>query len=314
MNRDIFQEITNKIITKLEEGTAPWVRPWNGTIGSGPQNAVTGKPYQGINHIVLMSAQPTDDPRWATFNQAKAEGWNIKKGAHGEQIVRFVEIEKNKKEGEKEVTGDEKKANTFLVPKTFTVFHASQIEGIPALEKKERTEAEVDKGTQRVSLIPQSMGIFVLHGGNRACYLPTADSIRMPSQESFKSPADYAGTLLHECSHATGHKDRLARDLSGGFGSENYAKEELRAELASVFLSEALGIPSSETSLGNHAAYIKSWVDVLKNDKFEIVKASKDAEKITGYVLEKERSHVNEKQIEDVQQERIPVLAHSDRR
>lgn len=314
MSRDFFQEITDKIITKLEEGTAPWVRPWSGTIGSGPQNAVTGKPYQGINHLVLMSAQPTDDPRWATFNQAKAEGWNIKKGAHGEQIVRFVEVEKNKKEGDKEVTGDEKK-DTFLVPKTFVVFHASQIDGIPALEKKERTEEELTKGNERVSLIPASMGISVLHGGNRACYLPTADSIRMPSQESFKSPADYAGTLLHECGHATGHKERLNRDLSGGFGSENYAKEELRAELASVFLSEALGIPSSETSLGNHAAYISSWVDALKGDKFEIVRASKDAEKITGYVLEKERSHENgAKQIENVREERMPVLAHSERR
>jgi len=321
MSRDIFQEITDKIITKLEQGTSPWVKPWEGgNGGSAPQNAITGKPYQGINHLILLSSQPNSDPRWATFNQAKEAGWNIKKGAHGEQIVRFVEVEKNKKEGEKTADGgkpegkDDKK-DTFLVPKTFTVFHASNIEGIPALQKVEKTKEEVSDAIKRVQEIPNALGVPLQHGGNRAAYSPTADFIRMPAIENFKSHEDYAGTLLHESSHATGHKDRLNRDLSGGFGSQNYAKEELRAEIASVFLSEALGVPISETSIGNHAAYLSSWVSVLKDDKFEIVRASKDAEKITGYVLEREKAHEKgEREPEKVREERVHAVAYGDRR
>lgn len=312
MSRDIFQEITDRFISKIESGTAPWSKPWNDSVSGVPQNAVTGKEYQGINHLVLMSAQPTADPRWATFNQAKDQGWHIKKGAKGEQIVRFIEIEKDKNSEKTE--GKEGERETFLVPKTFTVFHASQIDGIPELAKTEKTIEEKSETIKRIQDIPNVLGVPVVEGGNRANYSPHADVIRMPPFEAFKSEEDYAGTLLHESAHATGHKDRLDRDLSGGFGSQNYAKEELRAEIASVFLSQALGVPISETSISNHASYLKSWVDVLKSDRFEIMRASRDAEKITGYVLDREKSHekTHNHEGERVQErDREHVHAHS---
>jgi antirestriction protein ArdC len=281
--RDHYQELTDKIIAALDAGTAPWRRPWDKTAAGGataPVNAATGHRYRGINLFVLgMSplAFASNDPRWCSYRQAAARGWQVRRGEKATPVYFYkpIEIEDQTTDGGRE---------TRRIPmlRMFSVFHASQIDGIPALAPAVATKTVVHR-IQDVEIIVQASGVPVRIGGDRAFYSPALDLIQMPPDEAFHSPEERAATLFHELSHASGHASRLNRDLSGRFGSASYAKEELRAELASYAIGSMIGLPCD---VPNHASYLQSWIGVLKQDRREIFRAAAEAQRIADYILD----------------------------
>jgi antirestriction protein ArdC len=280
--RDHYQELTDKIIAALDAGTAPWRRPWDKTAAGGataPVNAATGHRYRGINLFVLgMSplAFASNDPRWCSYRQAAARGWQVRRGEKATPVYFYkpIEIEDQTTDGGRE---------TRRIPmlRMFSVFHASQIDGIPALAPAVATKTVVHR-IQDVEIIVQASGVPVRIGGDRAFYSPALDLIQMPPDEAFHSPEERAATLFHELSHASGHASRLNRDLCGRFGSASYAKEELRAELASCAIGSMIGLPCD---VPNHASYLQSWIGVLKQDRREIFRAAAEAQRIADYIL-----------------------------
>ncbi len=280
--RDHYQELTDKIIAALEAGTAPWRRPWDKTACGGataPVNAATGHRYRGINLFVLgMSplAFASNDSRWCSYRQAAARGWQVRKGEKATPVYFYkpIEIEDKTTDGGRET-------RRIPILRTFSVFHASQIDGIPALGPAVATKAVAER-IEDVEIIVQASGVPVRIGGDRAFYSPTFDFVQIPPDEAFHSPELRGATLFHELAHATGHVSRLNRDLSGGFGTMSYAKEELRAELASYAIGSMMGLPCD---VPNHASYLQSWVDVLKQDRREIFHAAAEAQRIADYIL-----------------------------
>ncbi|EWS66578.1 DNA primase TraC [Hydrogenophaga sp. T4] len=262
-----------------------------------PMNPTTGKRYKGINAIHLM-AQGRGDSRWLTYKQAEAVGAQVKRGERGTpvQYWKFAdEQEARDAQGRPvlDAKGEPVKEKVMLErPRVFfaTVFNAEQIEGLPPLQRKEQTwDAQ-----ERAEAILAASGADIRHGaGDRAFYRPASDSIHLPEKGQFPSADRYYATALHELGHWTGHESRLNRDLVHPFGSEGYAKEELRAEIASMILGDELGIGRDP---GQHAAYVGSWVKALEDDPLEIFRAAADAEKIQGYVLAFEQKLTQEQE------------------
>lgn len=309
-----FHEIVaEKLIEQLKAGTAPWQKPWMpGEFGSMPMNPTTGNRYKGVNSIQLMM-QGCSDPRWMTYNQALDQGAQVRKGEKSTMIQywKFSE-ERIKKENGKPVLdekGNKVKETVQLErPKCFHayVFNAEQIDGLPAITRKEQTWDAVE----RAEHILQASGARITHAaGDRAFYRPSTDSITMPERGQFALADNYYATALHELGHWTGHPSRLDRDLSNPFGSEGYAKEELRAEISSMILGNELGIGHDP---GQHVAYVGSWIKVLQEDPLEIFRAAADAEKIQAFVLAFEQKQVQDHQVdaEQLGQEQAEVLAH----
>ena len=281
------QVVANQIIEQLKQGTAPWLKPWEAGDGGGhiPFNPVTGKRYRGINALYLMLNQTTDN-RWLTYNQAQSIGAQVRKGEKGTtvQYWKFSEEMIKKDEAGKPVLDDQGNPIKVTVklerPKVFyaNVFHASQIDNMPKLVPKKQDWDSVEKAEQ---LLVNSGATIQHTEADRAFYRLSSDTIHLPPKAQFKTAAHYYATALHELGHWSGHPSRLDRDLSHPFGSESYAKEELRAEIASMLLGAELGIGHDPSQ---HAAYIKSWIRVLENDPLEIFRASADAEKIVNHL------------------------------
>jgi antirestriction protein ArdC len=285
-NQKAYKAVTDQIISLLEQGQIPWQRPWNPSQvgGSGPKNAKSGNSYRGINSLIL-GCNPrtfqTDDPRWCTYKQAKENGWQVREGEKATTIYFYKRV--TTKAEEVQAKQEVREPRQFPVLRSYGVFHASQLDGIhdyipPLPEETPWSRPE------SVQTILDNSGVPVRIGGEKAFYSPSTDHIQLPPDVAFQSKEGWSATALHELGHATGHKDRLDRNLSGRFGSKAYAMEELRAELASAFLSQELGIPSK---LENHASYIESWVEVLKSDHREIFRASAGSQKIADWCLER---------------------------
>ena len=294
--KPFHEVVAEKLIEQLKAGTAPWQRPWEvGQTGTLPMNYTTGKRYRGINSIQLMM-QGREDNRWLTYKQAEAVGAQVRRGERGTlvQYWKFDEERTKTDEQGRPVQGadgqPEKERVRLERPKVFhaVVFNAEQIDGLPpAVKLPQRWDA-----IERAESILKASGADIGHAaGDRAFYRPSTDSITMPYREQFKTAEAYYAIALHELGHWTGHESRLGRDLANPFGSEAYAKEELRAEIASMIVGDELGIGHDP---GQHAAYVKSWVKVLKDDPMEILRAAADAEKIRGFVMAFEQKQVQE--------------------
>jgi len=292
VRKPFHEQVAEKLIEQLKQGTAPWQKPWAPEAGGSfvPMNPTTGKRYKGINAIHLM-AQQRDDTRWMTFNQAKAGGYQVRKGEKGTSVQywKFTD-ERNQLDAlgrpVLDASGQPVKETVRLErPRVFfaTVFNAEQIEGIPPLE---RSPVDWDPVTRAEQILSASGAILRHSPQDRAFYRPGTDSIHLPEQGQFPSAGHYYATALHELGHWTGHASRLDRDLSHPFGSEGYAKEELRAEIASMILGDELGIGHDP---GQHVAYVGSWIKALQEQPLEIFRAAADAEKIQEYVLALER-------------------------
>lgn len=302
-----FHEIVaEKLIEQLKAGTAPWQTPWKPGEPNAylPMNPNTGKRYKGINAIHLMS-QGYGDGRWMTYKQAAAQGAQVRKGEKGT----LVQYWKFKEEQDKldadgkpvlDAAGRPIKETVLLErPRVFfaSVFNAEQIDGLPPPQPK---EAQTWNAIERAEHILSASGATITHTpGNRAYYRPASDSITLPERAQFPSADGYYATALHELGHWTGHASRLGRDLGHPFGSEGYAKEELRAEIASMILGDELGIGHDP---GQHVAYVGSWIKTLQDDPLEVFRAAADAEKIHAYVMAFEQKQVQEQDQEVVMQ------------
>lgn len=299
------EQIANEFIAALQKDEIPWHQDWH-NIGT-PHNAVTGRGYHGLNFFWLSCVamqKNYSDPRWCTFNQAKAKGWKVNKGEKGTRVEFWAlfDTEKKKKLTTAEVeklrrtlTDEEFAERVKPVSNVFTVFNGDQIDGIPELPKAERTEFSSEELITARDKLLDNMCLELREGGNRAYYSPSEDYVRMPTVEQFDNTYSYMSVFLHEAAHASGAAHRLNRDLTGSFGSESYAKEELRAEIASAFTASATGINYEQApQMENHTAYVQNWISVLQNNPNELFRAIKDATKISDYLIEKGEFAVGE--------------------
>ena len=288
-----YETISEQLIKQLEEGTAPWQKPWEPGNHMLPHNPVSGTKYKGANAIWL-TMQGRSDPRWMTYKQAKSAGAQVLAGEKGTLIQFWKFRDRKVKRDEKGNPVLDKGGRKVMVtvefdrPRVFsaTVFNAEQIKGLPPLEKRKPAWDRHD----RAEKILTNSGARIQHDqADRAFYRQSSDSIHMPGRPQFSTADKYYATALHELGHWTGHPDRMDRDLSGSFGSESYAKEELRAEIASLMVGDTLDIGHDPAQ---HAAYVKSWIKTLKEDPKEILRAARDAEKIKDRVMgyEKEKA------------------------
>ena len=280
----LYAEVTARIIAELEAVRFPWVQPWdNAAIATGlPRNALSGRPYSGINILLLWGAvieRGYPSQGWLTFRQALDAGGAVRKGEQGVTIVyadRFTPVAEKARARE---SGEEAKAIPFL--KRFTAFNVAQCDGLP-----ERLMA-ISPALPERETIPVAEALIVATGadfrigGDRAFYSPADDFVQVPPQPAFRDQINYYRTALHELTHFSGHKSRLARDQSGRFGSQAYAREELCAELGSAFLCAALGIVPTV----RHADYLGSWLDVLRADDRAIFRAASHASKAADWLL-----------------------------
>ena len=298
--RDFRQEVTDNIIGMMERGVAPWQKPWEpGASSFGiPFNPTSERAYRGGNAIHLMATglqRGYEDARWMTYKQASDNGWQVRRGEKGTQIEYWeAKVASDKTQPSlSDVGGNASTVNgngaekSRLIHRVYTVFNAQQIERIPPHTPKQHTSFEAIQAGEQIL---NNSGANITHDqADRAFYSRSQDSIHLPPKDAFKDAAGYYGTALHELAHWTGHPSRLDRSTltdSYRFGDVNYAKEELRAELASVFLAAQRGIPHDPEQ---HAAYVNSWIGALKRDKNEIFRAAHDASKATDFILALER-------------------------
>ena len=282
----LYQEITEKIVAELEAGRVPWVQPWGTSAAKAslamPKNAATQRRYSGINVLILWGAvieRGFAGQSWLTFRQALGLGGNVRKGEHGTTVVYADRFTPDDERRRAERDGDEPSTIPFL--KRFTVFNTDQCENLP--EGLVTAPVPVPEGLilpHAEALIAASGADFRI-GGERAFYSPDHDFIQVPRPDAYFEPINWHRTALHELGHWVGHASRLGRDLSGGFGSALYAKEELIAEMTSAFVCASLGIVPTV----RHADYIGSWLEVLRDDDRAIVRAASAASKAADYLL-----------------------------
>ena len=334
-NTKMREEMVREFIKCLSEETIPWHMAWS---TDRPVNAVTNTRYRGINKMWLSFIQKMEgweDPRWCTFKQASNKGWKIIKGSKGTPVEfwSLYDTQKKKKisyaearELEENLTPEEYDKRIRLVSRVYSVFNAEQIDGISKYEAK-----KYDLDTERIMHIRDNlinnMNVGYSEEGDKAFYNPKHDRIVIPEMDRFETEYDYMATLFHEAGHATGHESRFNRQIANMFGSPEYAKEELRAEISSAFTAQAVGITYEQNShMENHKAYIQSWISALKNNPNELFLAIKDAEKISDYLIEKaevEKEMSNEKsltkemedyedehrrQLENLKRDKTPVV------
>jgi len=289
MKYDIYAEVTNRIIEQLEKGVIPWQSPYFSRTGF-PKNFASGKHYRGINVFLLGSHRYTS-PYFLTYKQAQELGGHVRKGEKGSLVIKYGTYTKETEAAP--APSDTEETRRYL--KGYTVFHASQIEGIEFpkpdfLPELPATEA-CDRARAIVSGMPNAPAMR--EGTAIPCYRPGSDSVHMPERGYFTTEEAYYSTLFHELAHSTGHQSRLARKSlmeSKGMDAEGearkvYAEEELVAEMAASFLSAHAGIMEAE--LPNSAAYLQGWIDALKSKdaKGWIIRAASQAQKAADFIL-----------------------------
>lgn len=284
--QDIYARITGQIVSSLERGVRPWVKPWNAEHAAGwitrPLRH-NGQPYSGINVLSLWASameQGFAAPIWMTYRQATELGAHVRRGEKGSPVVYASSISRTETEPESGV----EVARDINYLKGYTVFNVEQIDGLPAQYTAPATpRLDVLERIARAESFFAATGATLSHGGNRAYYRPSSDSIMLPAFEAFRDAESYYATLAHETTHWTSHPSRLARDFgSKRFGSEGYALEELVAELGAAFLCADLDLALEPRE--DHAAYIANWLEVLKNDHRAIFTAASHAQRAADYV------------------------------
>lgn len=290
------EEMINSFIDCLKKDTIPWHRGWS---SERPFNAVTNTEYHGANALWLtynQQAQLYKDPRWCTFKQAQSKGWKIKQGSKGTKIEfwsLYDTEEKRKltrteaKQLTDELTAEEFTNRVKPVSNTYTVFNGEQIEGIPLYEIRKNV-LHLDEFLSGRNKLIENMKVGFKEGGNEAFYSMAEDMIVLPKINQFDNEFEYITTFFHEAGHATGHVSRFNREMPSARGTDIYAREELRAEIASAFAAQTFGIDYTQNKyMENHEAYIQDYINVLENKPNELFAAIKDAEKISDYLIEK---------------------------
>ena len=283
--RDIYQDITNKIVEQLSQGIRPWLKPWNAEHAAGRITRPlrhNGEPYHGINILMLWASAEEQgflSPYWLTFKQAKSLGGSVKKGEKGTPVVFASSFEKT----ETDENGDEVEQRIPFL-KQYTVFAADQIEGLPDhyYEMQEPPNNDIERIAQADAFFRAAQA-EIREGGSKAYYAIGSDHIQMPPLTCFRDAESHAAILSHELCHWTRHPTRLNRDLGRKrWGDAGYAMEELVAELGSAYLCADLAI--TPEIMPDHAAYLQSWLEVLKDDKRAIFTAASLASKAVDYL------------------------------
>lgn len=298
----LYDEVTQRIIAELEGGRFPWVQPWSSAAAGAdgtrlfapglPANALSKRPYSGVNILILWGAaleHGWTSHGWLTFRQALEAGGNVRKGEHGTSVVyadRFVPETEKARARE---SGGDARSVPFL--KRFTVFNTSQCEGL----REDLLPEPVALGEREIVPVAEQLiaasGIDFRIGGDKAYYAPGADFVVVPPQQAFHDQINYYRTCLHELTHATGHASRLARNLANAFGSKDYAREELVAEMGSAFLCASLGIVPTV----RHTDYLGAWLEVLREDNRAIFRAASMASKASDWLLARHHAALADK-------------------
>lgn len=278
--RNLHAEVTARILQSLEAGIAPWVKPWSATAGRNvPLNVISGKAYQGVNAILLWgNVGRFKTPHYLTFKQALDLGGHVRKGEHGFQICKVLQLVS------KPAEGSDADPRAFTTMKFFTVFNVDQCEGLPA-RVFETPEFKANNSDERDATIDEFIAAtganYRENGGDRAFYRGGAiDAVSMPDFASFKSAALYYSTAFHELGHWTGHASRCNREFGKRFGDRQYAAEELVAELTSAFICAEFNIDGNL----QHADYIGNWIALLKDDAKAFFTAASAAQKAADYL------------------------------
>ncbi len=302
---DHYRQVADRLIAAIERGTAPWTQAWQPGPARLPVNVASGKPYRGMNSVDLASVADQRgyaDQRWGTFKQVRELGGAVRKGERGAKIVywRFDDRKpvldaagqpKRDKEGQTVY-----RVEPLRTPQVFryTVFNGDQCDGLPA---REAVAEQWDPIEAAEKVIKECGARIQHHSESRACYDLGGDRILLPHKEQFASAPTYYQTLLHELGHWTGHPERLNRatlieGTRDGYGSKPYAREELRAEISSLMTGDRLQLGHDP---GRHASYVGCWIQALRDDPREIYRASKDAQQISDYVLDRDRFRASER-------------------
>lgn len=304
------EDLTEMFIKSLEEGNIPWRQMWK---TSTPENGITGIKYKGINNIYLTfiaQKRGYQDNRWITFNQMAKNKWKFIKSAKGQGVLVEWWTMKNKKtnkiisfeEYRKLIEEDSDKEKEFKMSKmNYIVYNGDLIDGL-VNNKVEQKEEIISN--DYVKNIMDNLGVGYKEEGESAYYSPTKDEVVLPPSNTFKTSNSFYATQLHELAHSTGHESRLNRNIKNSFGSEEYAKEELRAEISSAFLMQKFHLEEDKRHLNNHKSYVKNWLEILKNDSKELFSAIADANKIVDYLEENSISKNKDLEIkEDMEME-----------
>lgn len=290
---DVHQEITNRIINALEsagEFQLPWITDKAGAF-SRPINVATSNHYNGVNIISLWIsalAQSYTSNIWGTYRQWQAKGYQVRKGEKASLVVFYKTIASDREDATQEV-GDNTQRT---IARASWVFNAAQVDGFDAGQTVDLPDRPRFDPIARTEAFVALSGAVVEEAGDKACYIPAIDKILMPERRRFIDTATssaaecFYSTLLHELTHWTGAASRLGRDLTGRFGKEAYAMEELVAELGAAFLCADLGITPSVRE--DHASYIRNWLTVLKSDKKAIFTAASKASEAANWLMAKE--------------------------
>lgn len=280
---DLYETVTAQIVGMLEAGVVPWRSPILGQRTSGhPKNLASGKPYRGVNVFLLAMnayAKGYGSSYWLTFQQAKERGGSVKKGEKASMVVFWKQYETTDRQ-----TGDPKRVPVL---RYFNVFNVEQCGGIEAPDAVPFTPIEFTPIEAAAQIATgYADGPALEHGGHQAFYRPSTDAVQMPEPSRFTSSEEYYSTLFHELSHSTGHASRLDRKLTGGiaaFGTPDYGREELIAEMSAAFLCGHAGI--TPAVIGNQAAYLAGWIKRLKEDKRMIVAAAGAAQRASDWIM-----------------------------
>ena len=301
-SKEYARQVSDEIIDLIKRGLAPWQKPWKPGESYTPENLSTGKRYTGGNSLYLMSRgirRGFGDNRWGTYRQIAEAGGQVRKGERGTKVLFYTDRAREAVKDEDGKPLKDKKGETvyqehqrgFPVVRQYTVFNVEQADGLDLPPRTARPAPEW-KTHQEADQFIHASGVKVAHvAGDRAYYSLNNDQVVLPEREQFSTANGYYQTALHELGHATGHPDRMDRDslkegLDKGFGSPEYAREELRAEISAMMTGERVGV-GHDPKRG--AAYVENWVKVLEEDPREIHRAAAEAQRMSDYLLERYR-------------------------
>ena len=277
MKASIYETITNQIVAAIEEGAGLYQMPWHRQRHdiTSPINLVSGNSYRGLNVMTLWmtaEAKAYSSGTWATYQQWQERGAQVRKGEKAAPVFFWKKLERGEEDGDQE-------SNGRFVARGYAVFNAAQVDGYKASAMPQLSDTQRIESAERFfTAVPAT----IEHSGNACCFRPVGDTVAMVPFADFKNPLGYYTTLGHELTHWSGGKERLDRDLSGRFGTEAYAMEELVAELGAAFIAGRLGLPSEPRR--DHAPYIASWLKALKNDSRAIFTAATKAQQAVDYL------------------------------
>ena len=321
---DYAEKVSEELIEQIKAGVAPWQKPWKPGEQISPENFSTGQKYSGGNSLYLMSRGIRDgrgDNRWGTYNQIREAGGQVRKGEKGTQVLFFTDRTARTAKDEQGKVLKDKDGNTIYeeeqrsrpICKQYTVFNVEQVDGLELKPQPAEARPEWDAHRDAEKVIEAS-GPRVEHvAGDRAYYRIAEDKVVLPEPSQFPTRNGYYQTALHECGHSTGHPDRMDRDtlkegLDKGFGSPEYAREELRAEISAMMTGERVGV-GHDPKRG--AAYVENWVKVLEEDPREIHRAAGDAQRMSNYLIDRAHTHEREAPVKERTAELTQKYSHA---